>query len=52
MQIIAESVELKKNVEFLLSKGCYVSQGYYGRPIKQADYTQYYEDDLNQLVYS
>jgi diguanylate cyclase (GGDEF)-like protein/PAS domain S-box-containing protein len=37
-QVIAEGVELKKQIDFLLEENCYIAQGYYfSRPLPSSD---------------
>ncbi len=43
LNVIAEGVETKEQLEFLLSKDCYLMQGYYfSQPIKAKDFSEKY----------
>lgn len=43
LNVIAEGVETKEQLEFLLSKNCYIMQGYYfSKPIKAEELTKKY----------
>jgi EAL domain-containing protein (putative c-di-GMP-specific phosphodiesterase class I) len=43
LNVIAEGVETKEQLEFLLSKNCYIMQGFYfSKPIKAEELTKKY----------
>lgn len=48
MSVIAEGVETKLQLDFLLAHGCFEFQGYYfSRPIDEKDYQSLIEENLN-----
>ncbi|MBY0123338.1 EAL domain-containing protein [Bacillus sp. S/N-304-OC-R1] len=52
LDVIAEGVETKEQVEFLSSKNCYLMQGYYfSKPLKAEDFAEQYLPQHTKLTF-
>jgi len=51
LNVIAEGIENKSQVDYLISQGCSVGQGYYyAKPMPAAAFTEYWTQNLDKKV--